>query len=430
VSGPAACAMAAIGLVAWLAVGSAVAQNVRDIGRALFEGGPSDIVARLEGSSQDIPASRLACLGCHGRDGAGASEGGTAAPNITVEHLFNATETRPAYDEAALRVALSSGVNPAGRTLGRGMPRYSVTGAQTAALMDHLRLVWATQRAGVSPHEIQIAIPGAGPGSAQLVAKLRAAWKRRGNVKIWGRSVVFEQHVMMTTEPFAFVLPQRGALDAISAASSATGAPVMFPLSGVVSGPLMRGLQADDAEQARMLIDDAGPDALVLVDDFGKALVERSGLRLGGRLRQFAKGSPPAGRIVVLLGREALSALAGKSLEGRRLHLLFDDAVAFGQAVSQRGAEIVTFDPRPSQMPQRPPDLDRFISTAAFLIEEALARGGRDITRTSLLNALDSITLADPSWPALDYGRTKGTGTKELVRMTERDLLALSRPNR
>jgi len=95
----------------------------------------------------------------------------------------------------------------------------------------------------------------------------------------------------------------------------------------------------------------------------------------------------------------------------RTVFLLFDDAVALWGDAEHRGRKIESVDPRATQGP-RQPDQARLFAMAALLIDEALARAGRDLTRSGFLRALDTLRIEDEAWPRLDYARWRFTGTQ------------------
>jgi len=132
--------------------------------RGLLGGGPAMLTGR-----------DAACAGCHTPSGAGADEGGVAAPPITPEHLFSdaldrGERSRRAYDEASLGRAVREGRAPSGkgvsaRQLGMAMPRYGLAEADLADLTAYLRCVGHDRDPGVSEGALKVgaALPLSGP---------------------------------------------------------------------------------------------------------------------------------------------------------------------------------------------------------------------------------------------------------------------------
>jgi hypothetical protein len=153
-------------------------------GRRIFlrgDGGTSgEVAAAFGGTSNPLAAGVRRCANCHGRDGAGGREASATVPSVTwpvlaAPRVASALKPgRPGYDPASFARALRHGIDPAGRALAPVMPRFQLTAAQTAALIDYLAIV-GTKRdldPGIGADEIRVGalLPLSGP---------RAAW---GNV--------------------------------------------------------------------------------------------------------------------------------------------------------------------------------------------------------------------------------------------------------
>ncbi|MFA4966395.1 MAG: c-type cytochrome [Thermoleophilia bacterium] len=106
----------------------------------------------LDSGGRPIPRSggmmmmSSGCAGCHGRDGRGRTTRMYAAPDITYANLtdpqgmLDPDGTRgPAFTDAALRTAVTEGVDPEGDHLSWPMPRWNLTDAQWADLLAYLK---------------------------------------------------------------------------------------------------------------------------------------------------------------------------------------------------------------------------------------------------------------------------------------------------
>lgn len=154
-------------------------------GQAIFEHGEGVVAQVAEGGVRLRPGT-LGCAGCHGSDGRGGGEGSTRAPTITWPVLSARAPDRPAYDADALRRALATGVNPAGRTLDRRMPRFDLDTATFAALLAHLRNVDVAGTAGIGPARLTVALPEH-PGDRVAVLAALADFNAAGGA--FGRHV-------------------------------------------------------------------------------------------------------------------------------------------------------------------------------------------------------------------------------------------------
>jgi ABC-type branched-subunit amino acid transport system substrate-binding protein len=135
------------GAVVGLAVTALQAStNELDLGRRIFRHGgdaAGEVSATFPGTTVALPPSVRRCAGCHGVEGAGGREGGTDIPpvdwaTLAAPRIAILGHVRPGYDESTFARALAEGVDPAGRPLGAGMPRYRLTKAQLAALLAYL----------------------------------------------------------------------------------------------------------------------------------------------------------------------------------------------------------------------------------------------------------------------------------------------------
>ena len=167
-----------IGLLAF-AVPAAFAQsavnNDLSFGRRIFSrgGAANEVTAIFAGTNTPLPPNVRRCAACHGRDGRGTREGGVEIPPVSWAALVAPRDPsagrpgRPAYDEATLKRALAEGIDPAGRSLAVGMPRFQLTAPQAALLFDYLRILGAEHDLdpGVSPDEIRVGaiLPLSGP---------------------------------------------------------------------------------------------------------------------------------------------------------------------------------------------------------------------------------------------------------------------------
>lgn len=158
----------ALAMALLVAVGPAAAQPSTDLGQRLYRSGVGvdgrPVEAVVQGDVS-VNGTQLACAGCHKRSGLGASEGGNRALPVTAPVLFggpaalpaNLMPRRPAYDDATLAVAMTSGRASDGRTLDPLMPRYRLSPADLAALTDYLRTLGARPAPGVGADEIELA---------------------------------------------------------------------------------------------------------------------------------------------------------------------------------------------------------------------------------------------------------------------------------
>ena len=147
-------------------------------GRQIYRQGTSqsgkEILAYIGDASVEVPASSMACAGCHGLDGRGKPEGGVNPSNVTWESLTKPYGSKnpdgrqhPPYTERALELAITRGVDPGGNKLLQAMPRYVMSREDLADLISYLQLLGKDSEPGVS--EDKIVIGTLTPASGGLV---------------------------------------------------------------------------------------------------------------------------------------------------------------------------------------------------------------------------------------------------------------------
>ncbi|MBP7617707.1 MAG: c-type cytochrome [Geothrix sp.] len=154
-------------------------------GERIYREGRLPSGAPLQGSIQgDRPVTGLAltCASCHmwsglGSQEGGANEGGVVIPPVDAPSLFHprfqalprikgadrdrlglkASPLRPAYSEASLARTLRTGIDPTGRELNAGMPRYHLKPAEMALLIRYLKTLSAAPTPGVDDKILRFA---------------------------------------------------------------------------------------------------------------------------------------------------------------------------------------------------------------------------------------------------------------------------------
>ena len=407
-------------------------------GAALFDGGPEAAAVEVRIGQGGIlaRASRFPCRSCHGRDGFGGREGGTAIPAIDPSVLAVPSPRRPAYDVASFATALREGIDPAGRHLDPVMPRYRLTGVEAAELMARLTTMARHERTGVMSDSVTLGIPSSADPS--LVAAFRRAWMERGDPRLFGRRLATISIQPAAEDPPVFAVLfdggpfSKGGSD-LADPRRPLGVPSLFPfrpLDGGEDPERTRGLFASRADQAAALLQAAPANALILVDQAARTLIDpilasRSEARPVVLLEELVRPCE-ASAAVVLAGRSGWQALAaGQQLTAKTtVYGSLDDAAGVLRVLQSKGVPLILADPRPVQQPWRQdrPALERFATTAAEVLEEVLAAAGRTLTRGGLSRAFARLALKPANWPALDYASAPLTGSREvrLIRVGER----------
>src|SRR5712691_4746274 len=87
------------------------------------------ITALMADGGVEVPATIVPCASCHGTDARGRDEAGVRPSNLrwdvlTRPYTAPGQRTHPPYTPAAIKRAVTMGIDPAGHKLQTAMPRY------------------------------------------------------------------------------------------------------------------------------------------------------------------------------------------------------------------------------------------------------------------------------------------------------------------
>ncbi len=158
--------------------------------------------------SGDVPVSgtSFTCVSCHLRSGLGSIEGEVSTPPANGRILYLPREsyikgyehvpsyhnyavyfpTRPAYTDDTLAELITSGVDPAGRSVIKAMPIYDLADQDMAILIAYLKTLSDKPSPGVSDSEIKFAtviVEGTDPVAvASMLAPLEFGVARKNSL--------------------------------------------------------------------------------------------------------------------------------------------------------------------------------------------------------------------------------------------------------
>ena len=210
----------------------------------------SPIVATLADERDEVPASLLPCVNCHGEDGRGKAEAGITPPDIRWDTLTKPYQiarasgrTSPPYTERTLIRAITMGIDAAGNKLARTMPRYRLSQGDASDLVAYLKDLGAEPEPGVTASAISIGVilpPSAtmGAASAAVASVLTAyfndlnsaggIYSRRIDVTFTDASRPGALAKVRTTPPFALTASfLAGIEDEVDRFASEAGVPVV-----------------------------------------------------------------------------------------------------------------------------------------------------------------------------------------------------------
>lgn len=388
--------------VALLAAAVAAAPNPQR-GRNIYlhGAGSAPIKAVVNGDEANpIPATVTPCVNCHGYDGRGKKEGGIAPANLQWSVLTKAyatgARTHGPYTKAALRRAFTMGFDPAGNALDVAMPRYQMSMRDADDLVAYLTTLGTTTDPGIAEKSIRIGVllsPDREKAAAvrdvmqAYVAALPEIYGRRLELRFLDLPIdasaraAAVQSFLTKEQPFALAASSLlGAESAIETAIEDAGTPAI-------------------ASFAATLL----PDAHYTFSIFGD--VTEAVRRHDSKARIFdGKELGSAGRVYVpmTLASEAIFK-APPSLEVIVAAPTWTDdiepeALAELRALSPGGAAS-----RSTQ--------SAALASAKLLVE-GLRRAGRDVTRESLIEQIESLyRFRTGLTPPLSFGPTRHAGT-------------------
>ena len=387
------------------------ADENRGSARGLYDGHPPvGVVARIGSGLSEVPASRVPCRNCHGRDGRGGVEAGSAVPPITPAALTSARLRRPAYDLALFAAAVREGRSSSGRRLDPAMPRFALDDAAITDLWASLPEREAEETTGVEAQTVRFAV--ASRGGVDLPALMQAAWRERGDPFLHGRRIRFERSEPARSDVLASLFDQ----DAPS-----SPAPRLFPFAFWSDGDRsdeVRGIVADRSRQVEALVERAPPGARRIAER-GQISAQISALPApsgaGGAWDDLSDVTVLSGPALVLASPAGWSTLCGRLGEGAHLFAPLHDVEPILPCLRAAGATMTVADPSPQASEDRQhPFAVRLVRTAAAILEEALVQAGRDLTRGRLMQAIGTIRRDDLPWPAIDFTRYPVSGSRSI----------------
>jgi mono/diheme cytochrome c family protein len=100
----------------------------------------------MGGSGMGGGMMRASCASCHGRDGRGRTMATFTAPNITYTNLTDPKgmlapdgSRGPLYTDAAIRTAVTTGIDPTGAHLEAPMPQWQLSDQQWGDLLAYVK---------------------------------------------------------------------------------------------------------------------------------------------------------------------------------------------------------------------------------------------------------------------------------------------------
>ena len=234
-------------------------------GRVVYQAGESQSgrkITAVIGGGAEVPATLLACAGCHGRDGRGRIEGAIAPSDLTrttltkpYDHVRPDGRRRPPYTKALLTRAIAMGFDSGGATLDPAMPRYRLSIEDNTDLLAYLERLGDDDESGVSDDSVRIGVllpsDAAGPVHDVLTSYLDEL-NRQGGIyhrRLSLRSVEMSRDAARLSKAVQAVATGDDAVFALVAANLTGGEPLVTACAAGAGVPLVGVTAPPDAEQ-------------------------------------------------------------------------------------------------------------------------------------------------------------------------------------
>lgn len=239
------------------------------LGRSLFFGYSDRPIAASFGDAESVlTLKELNCAGCHGADGAGATEAGLTTPDIRARALRAKLNTKdPAALDGALVRALTQHRSASDQPLSLRMPRFSFQPNEVVALVSYLRSLGEAEpsSAGIDAERVRVAavLPRDAMVSIHITRALQTRFERINLAGgIYGRkfelTVLDDVRTFVPNRYFAIIAPvvskdDRGTICMLAERGTpVVGALMPEPCTGSPAG--MIRTVASIAEQAAALM--------------------------------------------------------------------------------------------------------------------------------------------------------------------------------
>lgn len=400
--------------------------------------GGKPITALMGDGGVEVPATIVPCASCHGTDARGREEAGVRPSNLRWDVLTRpykapGERTHPPYTPAAIKRAVTMGLDPAGHKLQTAMPRYRMSITQIDDLIAYLKKLPRDSDPGLTDDAIRIGVvlPGTQAAAARsLVEAYVKLLNRAGG--LFGRTIEVRfassslQTFIDTEHPFAIaassLIGNEEEFESVidrnqvpSMATIATREPKGHYSFHVLAGireqaiALVQYATKRGAQHPSIVFEDkppwrdiaaevkiepsASPDALIVL---GPESLQRETLRTAAM-----SDHPP---LVLIPGSIALS---------------LDDLPPSLDHRAAIAVPLLPSDASPTAIAELHALGNDFLSpsiTGTFislqLLIEAMRRAGRDLGREKLIDTLEGFYNVESGLtPKITFGPNKHTGT-------------------
>jgi hypothetical protein len=385
-------------------------------GREIYFNGGS--ATALVAGTTELPAASLPCGSCHGPDRRGVAEGTIVPPDIRWPILSrpDLNKPRPRYDDTTLQRVITAGVDSYGRALSPVMPRYRMSAEAMSDLLAFLRR--DAPDPGLTDTTITIA-------TSAVTRDVVSAYLKDLNASggIYGRTLRLSQSAS-TDDVFALVGASGVTVDPLERI------PVVTPFATAATTSTSFALYADLTTQVLALASSLGTNAPVnVIVEHDRSPVALAAAAALAEVMPPRDSSPRGDNdILFLLGDVDVPAILARldqqQWRPRILAAGTRAALPAGRRITRAAPTIpaditpdahqalAAFATRHNLPPaQATTQLATYATMQVFT--EALKRAGRDLTRESVITALEQLyDFPTGLTPPITFHRTRRIGAK------------------
>jgi ABC-type branched-subunit amino acid transport system substrate-binding protein len=408
--------------------------------------GGKPITALMGGEGVEVPATIVPCTSCHGADARGRDEAGVRPSNLrwdvlTSRHDIPGERSHPPYTRAAIKRAITMGVDPAGHKLQPAMPRYRMSLTQIDDLIAYLQELPNDSDPGLTNDTVRLGVilpTGAHAASARSLVEAYAARLNHAG-GIYGRKIELRflaaqqatpnratlshlQEFIDGDQPFAIAASSLiGNEDEFESVIDRNQLPAIAAIAtrepkSHYSFHLLAGIREQAVALAQYATKRGAKNPSIVFSD------EQPWRDIAAEVMEETKIKPSASSdAIVVLGPASLQR---RILEGRPQLVLIPGAIAAVDNVptNRRAAIAVPLlpsDASPAGIAELRGLGDNSISPAVTgtfvsvqLLVEALRRAGRDLGREKLIDTLEGFyDMQSGLTPKIRFGPNRHTGT-------------------
>jgi hypothetical protein len=377
------------------------------------------ITALMGDGGVEVPATIVPCASCHGTDARGRDEAGVRPSNLRWDVLTRPYDapgqrTHPPYTRAAIKRAVTMGLDPAGHKLQSAMPKYRMSLAQMEDLIAYLQKLPQDSDPGLTDDSVRLGVVVSNPSARSLVETYISRVNQAGG--LFGRKIelrfspALTQAFIDASHPFAIAASTLiGNEDEFESLIDQNQLPSMATIAtreprGRYSFHVLAGIREQAVALAQYAVKHGAQHPSLVISDGPpwREIAAETGI---------AQTSSPDALIVLGPDSTQREILRKASIADHPPLVLIPGAIA------------IPFDDLPTTLDHRAAIAVPYLSSDASpsvngalistqLLIESLRRTGRDLGREKLIDTLEGFYNVDSELtPKITFGPNRHVGT-------------------